>query len=923
MITNYISPAKFIGLYQKKVYVIKRTAILFAALLAVMSPASSKPLCPAKAETKELHVINLHWLEKSPAKHTSGVSFGVPWKKGELPAIKNFTLKNDDTGESVPVQTWVLAYWPDGSIKWTAHAAGADIKNSASLQLIENGLKIKQATPLAGESDKTININTGAIKCTINKTGNTIISSIERQGTEIARDGKLVMIKQSSADTDSQNQIEKTSFEGLLEKVTLEQNGPLRVVVKLEGKHISDNSTTLLPYIVRLYFYKGSEAIRIMHTIIYDGDENKDFIKGLGIQFSVPMHKEELYNRHIRFVGENNGVFAEAVKGLTGLRRDPGQKVRETQIQGKETLPADSFPDNVSRRLQFVPAFGDYTLSQLSNNAFSIRKRTKEGYSWLSSAFGKRSSGTGYVGTPSGGLAFGIRNFWQSYPAQLDIKNAATDEAKVILWLWAPDAQSMDLRFYHDGMGQDTYDLQNEGLDITYEDYEPGFSTPHGIARTSEVSIWALGATPSNGELADIAASIQNPSVLLCSPEYLQQQGVFGDNWSLPDYSTPAKKQTEERLDWNLNFYQKQIEQRGWYGFWNFGDVMHSYDADRHVWKYDIGGFAWDNSELSTDLWLWYSFLRTGRADIFRMAEAMTRHTGEVDVYHIGRFAPLGSRHNVMHWGCSAKQLRISTAANRRFLYYLTADERIGDLLHEQVDGVKKLHDIVATRKRISEDPRTKPANIVLSSFGTDWGAVAAAWLTEWERTRNPEIKEKLINSMKTIAAQPKKFFTGSGYMDVNTGKFEISKSNKVTASHLNAVFGLTEICEELIQSFDVPAFRDAWLQYCRLYNASKEEQEKELGASHEEKAGQEHSRLTAYAAWYYKDNKLAERSWSEFNGRLNPKFATQRTKIKTIYPPEVLNPVDENPYISTNEIAQWGLSAIQCLRYVGDSFPE
>jgi hypothetical protein len=41
---------------------------------------------------------------------------------------------------------------------------------------------------------------------------------------------------------------------------------------------------------------------------------------------------------------------------------------------------------------------------------------------------------------------------------------------------------------------------------------------------------------------------------------------------------------------------------------------------------------------LSTDLWLWLYFLHTGRADVFKRAEAMTRHTGEVDVYHSGRF---------------------------------------------------------------------------------------------------------------------------------------------------------------------------------------------------------------------------------------------------------------------------------------------
>lgn len=54
---------------------------------------------------------------------------------------------------------------------------------------------------------------------------------------------------------------------------------------------------------------------------------------------------------------------------------------------------------------------------------------------------------------------------------------------------------------------------------------------------------------------------------------------------------------------------------------------MHAYDPVRHIWRYDIGGFAWDNTELASNMWLWYNFLRTGREDIWRMAEAMTRHT--------------------------------------------------------------------------------------------------------------------------------------------------------------------------------------------------------------------------------------------------------------------------------------------------------
>ena len=68
------------------------------------------------------------------------------------------------------------------------------------------------------------------------------------------------------------------------------------------------------------------------------------------------------------------------------------------------------------------------------------------------------------------------------------------------------------------------------------------------------------------------------------------------------------------------------------------------------------------------------------------------RHTTEVDTYHLGRFAGLGTRHNVQHWGCSAKQVRISTAVYRRIYYYLTADERTGDVMRELLDADRQAH---------------------------------------------------------------------------------------------------------------------------------------------------------------------------------------------------------------------------------------
>lgn len=68
----------------------------------------------------------------------------------------------------------------------------------------------------------------------------------------------------------------------------------------------------------------------------------------------------------------------------------------------------------------------------------------------------------------------------------------------------------------------------------------------------------------------------------------------------------------------------------------------------------------------STDLWLWMSFLRTGRADVFRMAWSMTRYISESACYHGGEFAGLGSRHNVSPWGDGAKEARVSGGHLRR-----------------------------------------------------------------------------------------------------------------------------------------------------------------------------------------------------------------------------------------------------------------
>ncbi|HLP10001.1 MAG TPA: Tat pathway signal sequence domain protein, partial [Opitutaceae bacterium] len=731
------------------------------AALAALATQLPRTLAAADAPTTS-HALPLpsgraapvvRWLDGQPPANQPGTTWGMPWPRGRHARETTFTLR-DPRGTEVPVQSWPLAFWPDGSLKWTAHAVPASATPAAEAQL-EPGKPLAPATPLnVRETPDAFEVDTGVIIARLARNGAVLVASVQRGGQEILRGGRLVALRQQTPDTEAKPEPQS----GEITAVTLEQAGPVRAVVRFEGRHVNTGGgRRWLPFVVRLYFYAGGEAIRVVHTFVHDGDERQEFIRGLGLRFEVPL-RGELHDRHVRFSGEGDGLFGEAVRTVTGLRRDPGAEVRAAQIAGGATPPIDSWDPRAGKRMHLVPAFADWSLFQSSADGFEIRKRTAEGCSWLTAARGQRAGGLGYVGTPAGGAAFGVRNFWQSYPGELAISGATGEAAEVTAWLWSPRAGAMDLRGYRDGSEMDTYAEQIEGLEITYEDYEPGFDRPEGVARTSELFVWALAATPSRVRLAELAVVVRTPPLLTSTPEYLHACGVFGGLWAPADRSSKSRAAIEDRLDWAFRFYEGQREQRRWYGFWNFGDVMHTYDVDRHEWRYDVGGFAWDNSELSTDIWLWLHYLRTGRADVFRFAEAMTRHTGEVDVHHLGRFAPLGSRHNVLHWGCSAKQLRISTATNRRYYYYLTGDERVGELLREQVEAVRALATVQANRKVAPErvtapDPNAKE---VYAGFGTDWGSAAAAWLTEWERTGDPRMRDRLLASMRTIGGQPR-----------------------------------------------------------------------------------------------------------------------------------------------------------------------
>ncbi|MBC9031873.1 twin-arginine translocation signal domain-containing protein [Sphingomonas sp. JC676] len=909
----------------------RRDFIKQAALAGAAVPMVTDAAVAATTQTqKPSPDADIAWLDGAPPATHEGQSWGMPWPRGTVPARAQFRAATS-TGKSVPVQSWTTAWWPDGSIKWTAHAIPAGEALADGLR-VAPGKSPAPAQPVrVTAGGDSIEVSTGAVTWRIGKSGDAILRSATNGGRESLRDVRLVATAQNGPDSDDGAHAAIERYTSDITSTTIEQNGPVRAVIRVEGTHKA-GARGWLPFTLRLYFHAGSQAVRIVHSFIFDGDPDKDFIRGLGLSGAVPM-RDQPHDRHVRFAGQDGGLWGEAVRPLTGLRRDSGKQFRDTQVAGIATPSAAELPKPVRETLQYIPAWGDFTLAQPNADGFAITKRTKPGHGWIDVDTAGRAPGLGLIGGPSGGVAFGMKDFWQRCPVRLDVRDAATDLAHFTIWHHAPDAAAMDLRMYHDGLGMNDHVAENQGLDITYEDYEKGWGTAHGIARTTEFTLWALPATPPRARLVEMAHEVSRQPRLTCAPARINAAGVFGD-WSLVDRSTAARKAIEDQNDALLDYYVGQVDQRRWYGFWNYGDVMHSYDTDRHVWRYDIGGYAWDNSELSTDLWLWYSYLRSGRADVFRMAEAMTRHTGEVDVYHIGPYRGFGTRHGVQHWSDSSKQPRVSNAAYRRIYYFLTADERCGDLMHALIDSDYTLQRVEIGRKVDERAPGSAPPGgnsavkaagalpdgQVFVQFGTTWGSLISAWLTEWERTRDTKWRDRIVTGMRSIATLKQGWFAGGAPFELKTGRF-LGPGDKVSVSHLNGVFGVFEMHAELLELLDEAAYREVWLDYCAFYNASDAEFRAKTGQPGRGRGLRAaHSRFTAYAAVQRKDAALAKRAWGEFLGSDDGHDTAALGRVRRISGPDVLKPIDEMAGVSTNGTAQWGLAAVANLALIGDA---
>lgn len=303
--------------------------------------------------------MTLKWLEKQP-RIKRGINWGTPWEKGEL--TKESMQSQGFWLGGTPLQTKALAFWPDGSIKWTGHTGIFD--GTSTLIELQRGEEL--ASNIAESRYNGIYIDNGTLKAFFPKHGE---GKNLLDWVKIAGEAKLTDLRIEA----------KYAEETLYSKVTdlvLEENGPLKAVVKVSGSIYGDN-TELQQFIVRFRFYREVGRLEMIHTLIVIDPKP---IEGIGIAYETALTGER-WNRHVKFGGES-GVYAEPGQLLMSRRFYENHQQYAKQAAGEivQLTEADG-PMLVHAKENAV--WNNFWLTQINHRSYTLKKQTEQGYAPL------------------------------------------------------------------------------------------------------------------------------------------------------------------------------------------------------------------------------------------------------------------------------------------------------------------------------------------------------------------------------------------------------------------------------------------------------------------------------------------------------------------------------------------------------------
>ena len=495
------------------------------SIAAVLMVLFTVPTGPTAAGEVRLSVTEPSGVVRSNWPLTSG----IPLSRGRLSHPEHVSLISP-AGEEIPVQTEALSRWPDGSVRWlltdfqTSLQAGSTVKYR-----LRYGAGIHPA-PVADpvratENQAGIRLETGPLRIDLSRTSFRLLDAV---WLDRNRDGVF----------DSDERMTSSSDAGIVltvpggrqfradlvnAQMQIEQAGPLRACVRISGHHGSADGR-MFRYIVRLHVFRGQPFVKLCYTFL--NDHPTDLMTAVESIDLVFPHRSE----------------------------DTDQRSFLLDHQASDAA----------------------TLYQVDDRSYEVNGRVA----------GRRAAGWAATGDQQGGLAVGVRDFWQNWPKSLTVGS----QLRVGI---CPDFES------------GRYDGKpiKEESQLYYCLREGQYSFKVGVSRTHELWATFFDGSPRTERLNDFYRAADQPLLAQLTPDDVYLTRAAGrivpakNNSSYTRYDIWLGQLFGQHLD--------DIENIREYGLLNYGD-----------W-YNIKWDSWGNLEYDTARCFFHPIPANRRPEIF------------------------------------------------------------------------------------------------------------------------------------------------------------------------------------------------------------------------------------------------------------------------------------------------------------------
>ena len=214
------------------------------------------------------------------------VGIGLPFPRGEMKDADSFFLYSPQ-GLPIPLQTRSLDRWPDGSIRWTYLQFQADMQRQKTENWILKWKESKTANRpktriIATATRGKIVVDTGAIQVTFSGDGRSLFDSVKIGDREMLRPDAPCGFMLARPD----GRVYFSHGQGKV-KLEMEESGPIRAVIRMEGEHRSKSGQPLFDYVCRFFFYAGKSWFETEYGFINrEMEESTDLAS---IKLSIPL----------------------------------------------------------------------------------------------------------------------------------------------------------------------------------------------------------------------------------------------------------------------------------------------------------------------------------------------------------------------------------------------------------------------------------------------------------------------------------------------------------------------------------------------------------------------------------------------------------------------------------------------------------